>query len=240
MFCVVLLSFKRPQNIAKITRILLSLNRVGKLIICNNNPKIDLKDWGLAPTWEDSRVHLIQQTEEKDCAIRFDIARQYSTDFEHFMCPDDDLFLKAHQYERIMDAYASNPSEVHGVRGQILTHGKSGPRLNSGLSGRNSRLDILNCLYVFSRKHLERYHAHVNELVWDSAHLRFVDDILISASSLTKPICVDVGDLEFCDTQDATEIATWRQKGFYERRIQAYFQVMKHKVEEREKEPRTI
>lgn len=225
MFCVILLSYKRPGNIKGIVDVLLGLSRVSKVVISNNNPEINLVEWLSESILGSDKVDLLQQVSAKDCAYRFELAKEYSADYDNFICPDDDIFLSVRQYELLMDAYLKDRSRVYGVRGQLLMHAESGPFLHSGLSEVNSFLDVLNCLYVFSNQHVNRYFQLVKQLGWADDGLRFVDDVLISLASSLPPRCLNVGELSFCDTQDHEDIATWQSSGFASRRIEAFFQI---------------
>jgi hypothetical protein len=208
------------------TRVLLPLCEsaaVEKVIVSNNNPEIDLRDW-LGPVLDEPKVDLVQQAQPSICAKRFEIALQQS--FDTFLCPDDDLFLARAQIDALIDALRRDPSRVHGVFGEIHSFSGARLRLGGGISRIDCEVDILNRCYAFTRAHLLQMtvlaqtlgYRHVGEAV-------FVDDLLLSHCGDGRPVCHDLGPLDSCSTSDTPGIATFQEHGFDDARIAAYLRL---------------
>lgn len=219
--CAILLSYKRPQNMDRLIATLRAVDEIDKIILSNNNPDIRIEDW-LSDTLD---VEVINQPQHAHCYKRFEIALDQP--YDRFICPDDDIFLGSDQYRSILERFHQDPDKVHGVRGQVQTFFGGKPVLKSGVSGVDTELDVLNCLYAFSRAHVERYFGLAEEIgITQSAQMVNIDDLLISFSGKGRSRCHDVGPLEFCSTQDDDEIATWRQPGFYDERMKRYLDLV--------------
>ena len=99
----IVLSYKRPQNIAPLVGLLLKAPSIRQVIVSNNNPV--LSAWGtadgqlLAP-----RLCVVEQPTAAACHIKYQIARQQ--DSKLFLAIDDDVFLRPSQHR---DALRGSP-----------------------------------------------------------------------------------------------------------------------------------
>ncbi len=174
--CAILLSYKRPQNIEKILRSLVSSQSIDHIVLSNNNPDINMSEW---VNLSDFDIEFIQQPKHSVCAKRFEIALQ--TDHDYFICPDDDLFLTPQQIDFLVRTGIENKEKIHGMFGQIKAFTREGVGFTSGINALTCEVDILNRVYCFSRLHLERM-VELSALiglssVGDALH---IDDLLLS------------------------------------------------------------
>ena len=203
---VILLSFKRPENIPYIVRSYLRLPYVRRIIVSNNNPELRMADW-LHET--DPRVRMVDQPEPTRCGIRYELAREDDGDF--FITVDDDLFLTPAQIHRVFLELVRNPAAPHGVQGAevILPEGRFVPAIR----GVERQLDILNRLYALTRAHLEEYFrlmALLGLKTWKDVDV--TEDIVASFSGQTKPWIHDVGTWADCPTGNRKDVALWRSE----------------------------
>lgn len=219
--CAVLLSYKRPQNMDRLITTLRLVDEVDKIILSNNNPDVRIEEW----LSDMQNVEVINQPQHTHCYKRFEIA--LNQPFDRFICPDDDIFLSADQYRTLLQRASKDLEKVHGLRGQVQTFFKGKPVLRSGVSGVDTELDVLNCLYVFSKAHVEQFFGLAEQIgITQGSQMVNIDDLLISFSGTGRSRCHNVGALEFCSTQDDNDIATWRQPGFYDERMKTYLKLV--------------
>jgi hypothetical protein len=217
--CAIVLSYKRPQNIQRIVDTLLNVRGIAKVLISNNHPQVDLTEWLKA---SDPRVQVINQTERTLCIKRFELAM--TEKFDLFLCPDDDIFPSALQYEALLTQLMAQPERIHGLFGEIPSFGPEGFRLGGGITELDCEVDILNCCYAFTRTHLERMFELLKTTgIHDSQGAQHLDDIYLSFSGQGKPLCHNLGPFEKCPTSSEEGVATWLEDGFQARRLQAYF-----------------
>ena len=116
---VIVQSFARPQNIELIVKLALRCRFVDSVIVSNNNPEVDLKQWVRI---KDSRYTLISQNQKMPCGTRFDIAK--GLPHRHFICIDDDVFLRPCQIMALYSSLLDNQchTESRPKYGQLQTH----------------------------------------------------------------------------------------------------------------------
>jgi glycosyltransferase involved in cell wall biosynthesis len=199
---IVLLSYKRPQNIEPIVRSALACGFVDKLIVCNNNPEFPIEEWVRV---SDCRLVLLNQMKNMGWWFRFDIAR--SEQGNHFLFIDDDIFLYPEQIKLLFLCLLKDPAVPHGVRGQILLDGNESL---DGIYGIERTVDIINGVYAFTKAHLSEYFRLHKEL----QGLPMADDIVLSFTGESAPSCHNVGDVLMCPTERATGVAVWKQPDF--------------------------
>lgn len=217
----IVLSYRRPKNIDAIARSILKCDVVGRLIVSNNNPDVEIRRWiGV----RDPRLVVEDRGFNAGAAARFEIARREPAEF--FFVLDDDLLLYPRQIAALVEALVDDPSTPHGLFGQRR---KPAGGFEDGVHGVNGPLDVLNRAYAFTRGHLDeffrlmewlRMHAGGDRLDPDSIDRG--DDMLLSFSGGSSPRCHDLGPLLDCPTQWLPGIAVWREGGFREYRERLY------------------
>lgn len=206
--CAILLSYQRPQNMARIIDETLRAPSVGRIIVSNNNPDIDLRQW---VDFGDSRISLLQQTSHCSPAKRFALALE--EDAGHFLCLDDDLFLRGEQIQYLLDRLAQRPERIHGMYGQLRRAANAG--FQSGIHAINREVDVLNRSYFFTRQHLDRMSGLGRALGFsDLTQAEMADDVLLSFSGEGKPLCHAIGPFEDCPTSHDPDIAVFMRHGF--------------------------
>lgn len=221
--CAILLSYKRPQNIERIIKNLMATPSIKHVILSNNNPDINLGKWF---NLQQHPIEFIQQASHTICIKRFEIA--LNSTYDYFICPDDDLFLRPEQLQKLLDLAQQDTSRVHGMFGQIKSFHTTGIELFSGVHGVTCEIEILNRVYCFSRMHLLRMFELMKQLnlksMSDALH---IDDLLISFSGQGRPMCHDLGTFEDCPTSLEAGIATCAENGFDAIRLDTYRHLMR-------------
>jgi len=197
------------------------ITSIKKIILSNNNPEIDINDWVDDNFKNQLRFELINQAKRHHCVKRFEIAK--NLDYDYYLCPDDDLFLTKIQYESVILNLINDPSRVYGIRGQTIRPHDNKLITRVDIRGVDCELDILNCFYAFTREHVTEYFELIRKLnIQDLNDLMFVDDIFLSFCGDGLPRCLNVGPMTLCETEALRGIATWREDGFRNKRLEAY------------------
>lgn len=216
---VILLSYKRPANVEWLVRSYLRCSFVGKIIVSNNNPEIDLER--LAPSLADPRVKLIRQPVATRQGVRFPLALEHAGDLEYFLSPDDDCFLYPHQIESLYRRLLAQPEIPHGIAGEVrrpVKDMKSYP-FAIGVRG-DEEVDHLTELYLFTAQQARTALEIYQQLGWhDAARVGNGEDIVLSFSGRGKPRIHRYGRRLRCNSAWAEGIATWssHQNFFAER-----------------------
>src|SRR5262245_61653884 len=214
---VVLLSYKRPWNMEPIACSALRCDFVDRVILCNNNPDYPIERWVRI---SDGRLVLLNQKVNRGPRFRFDIAMKEKGNY--FLFIDDDIFLYPEQIKVLFVQLLDNPSVPHGVRGQVVFDCKE---FVDGLYGVETKVDILNGVYAFTRAHLLEYLRLEEEL----SGIPMVDDIVLSFAGESVPCCHDVGEILLCPTEPLPGVAVWKQPEFLKHRLAALQKLTKVK-----------
>ena len=215
VFTAIILSFRRPQNIAKICRALLKTPSVRKVILSNNNPAVHIRDW---IDISDERLIIIEQPTVTACPIRFLLAQR--DDGESFLFIDDDLFLLPQQLEKLCNSFRADSSVPLGIQGHV--HIPSEHALLCGLYG-TRRVDGLNRVYLCNRAHIDAFFRIVEQLgmpsgsaAWNS---NYWDDMVLSRCGGRRPRILEIGAFIDCPTSGAPGIAVWKERDFFASRL---------------------
>lgn len=100
---VVLLSYKRPQNMRYIVDSLLACEFVREIVLSNNNPDLRMEDFLQS---RDPRLKIINQRQRFFPTKRYDLAHELQSSY--FMCIDDDVFLIPCQIKKLFMALLEN------------------------------------------------------------------------------------------------------------------------------------
>ena len=214
---VILLSFKRPQNMDRIVRICLAARFVERVIVSNNNPEVDLRDWiGI----DSDRLQLIAQPKPTPPGVRVSLARKAGG--RHFISIDDDVFLSPGQLHRLYRAYLSDPSVPHGFHGQCWEEAEREGGLGGVVLG-DKRVDVLNRAYFFSESQLTEFERLAALLhLGPPEAIRNGEDVLLSFCGERRPRIHGIGPVLECPTSDRAGIAVWREPGFQKTRVQLF------------------
>ena len=209
----ILLSYKRPQNIDVITRLLLQTPSIAKVIISNNNPDFRMCDW---LSIQDPRLHVIEQPIHRQCDIRFGIAARETT-YDKFLAVDDDLFLKPSQMEVLCSSLRADPSRPCGISG-FLYDSWRGMKYHN-IHHRTQYVDGLNRVYAFTSKHVEGFRQLIRDTAFFTTHsVCYCDDLFLSFSA-GKPKVMYTGAYLDCPSQSERGVALWREPEFFSFRL---------------------
>lgn len=201
-----------------LVNILLRCAFVDKIIVSNNNTNITIEDW--IPT-NDHRIVFRNEQENSFAIGRFFIAVQEPA--EYFLCMDDDIFLRPNQLRVLAEALMNQPETIHGMFGTNLEKDEQGcPFLHRGQFGLTGPLDFIQRVYFFTNDHVTKFmqllHFAKQQQLAFYDELKLCDDILLSFSSIGKPMCHDIGLFVDDSTSNKQGIALFANDSFVETR----------------------
>lgn len=218
---VILLSYKRPVNIEWLVRSFLQCDFVGRVVVSNNNPEVDLER--LAPILSDPRVELVRHPVATKQGVRFTLAADRAGQFGHFVSPDDDCFLYPHQIQRLYAELLAAPEVPHGIAGEVrrkVTDFGTYP-FDVGVRGERE-VDHLTDYYLFTGEQVLTTLEIYRQMGWDDPRrLGNGEDIALSFSGRGRPRVHEIGRRLRCNSAWAAGIATWstHQNFFAERAL---------------------
>jgi len=232
---VVLLSYKRQANLHPILRELVKCSFIDRIILSNNNPEVRMEDWvGV----QDERLTIINQARRTAPGIRFELARESTG--RYFATIDDDIFLSAANVRTLFEHLVRDPRRVHGYRGERylpnerpsfpfdLLEKVLGPRYDlcgwrPMLENHEGEVDVINCVYFFTREHLEELFRLGGQLGLNLHTLRNGEDILLSSSGEGRPrIHALPHRVLDCITDAKRGVATFTSDNFYPERTRLF------------------
>lgn len=218
---VIILSYKRVDNIQRMLTSVLPCGFVDRIIVSNNNPDVDITR---LITHRDPRLEIIQSEEHKSASYRYEVARACNS--EYFICIDDDVFPDPWQLRKMFACLLRNSGSPVGSKGEIYDHYRKEFRQISPRSlfaGDLTRpVDVILHIYVFTRKHLERYFEIVLAIGETNEAIHSSEDVIISFTGDDLPTFLDVGDMPACSSRDDPDIATYQRPGFMSYRLKLY------------------
>ena len=217
----IVLSYKRPQNIAPLVGLLLKAPSIRQVIVSNNNPGVSMGDW---LTVASPRLCVVEQPTAAACHIRYEIARQQ--DSKLFLAIDDDVFLRPSQIETLCAALRADPVRPYGIFGSSYDDDRCQMQFSIKRPG---DVDILNMAYAFTSDHVRRFFELTGALGFGPAHEAWEssawDDMVISHAGRSKPRICDIGAFTECPTSSEHGIAAWRAEGFMASRVSLFHRI---------------
>lgn len=208
--CVVLPSYRRPDNLAVSARLALAAPSVRQVVVVDDDPSAGL---GSRLGFDDPRLRLVEHRARVGPVGRYLAARDAS-DLRWLVSLDDDLWLPPEGLERLAAALRADPRVPHGFYGQ---RAGSESRFDDNLARFAGRVDVLNRVYAFTRDHLARYFALLDALGIDlddrEATIALDDDIVLSFCGEDRPLVHDVGPWLDCPSERRRGLARWRRPG---------------------------
>jgi hypothetical protein len=210
-------------------RAALKCDFVDKVIISNNNPQVKIENWVKTTS---SRVILIENNLRKRCRYRWVIAAKNPGSY--YIAIDDDVFVNPEQIKQLFESLIDDPNVPHGMFGSVYnTESPKNEKISSAYSyfnAMNMSVDVLHQIYAITDKHLSNYfkllakvRTHDHEV---SRNLKKVgDDIVISHAGSVRPKIHDFGFVLECSSHNLNSMATFKEPGFYQRRIRIFREV---------------
>lgn len=181
---VVLLSWKRPNNIKIILDNLYKSSAVGEILLWNNNPELTLN-------YSHPKLDLVNSPKNYGTLMRYCLAGTASN--KHIMFQDDDLYHTPEQIEKMFNDYLEDTSCIYGPLGRTLENYKYIKKNTYGL------VDIIiGRTTMFHKKYLYRFFEYLGDYSGV-----FEDDILFSLAMKTKHKTVDIGEVNELPNHDA-------------------------------------
>jgi len=220
---IVLLSYRRAENIAPLVHSYLRCGWVGTVVVCNNNPEVDL-----APQLGEGlpNVRLIQRPRRTRQGIRLALAAELAAEHPYLATIDDDIFFTPDQLRALFDALVDDPECVHGFQGERLPRPGERPTWMFknydyvlGYQGDDSEVEHLTNAYFFTREQATRAVSLAKEHgMGELEDLGNGEDILLSASGRRKPRIHRVGPVLSCFSSTLADVATCATASFFDER----------------------
>jgi hypothetical protein len=211
---VIVLNYKRPQNIGRIVRDAREALPQASIFILDNAADDGLHTRGDIPWGE---VWLHRAAANHGSGARIAIAAEMP--FDHFIAIDDDTFLAPRQIAHLADRLRREPGRAHGVWGQRVEMEGAVFSYRHALRRVDAAVSIVNMVYAFSRLQARAALALAARVgLSDWRQIGSVDDILLSCGSPEPPLCHDLGPIEQCPTSNDPGTAQWRAENFGRRR----------------------
>lgn len=223
-FTAIIISYLRPQNIQRICDNILELKEVNNLIVSNNNPSVELRNYFKS---DDDRVKLINQVESSGAVKRFEIAHEIGSSL--FFSIDDDLFLNKEQIKYLQNQLLKNPSAPHGFWGQNYLQSENESTFEYGIINKDGKVDILNRAYFFTLSHVQEFFNLIHETETPLSEVGPCDDIFLSFSGEERPFIHDIKAYTDCPTSNTYGIAQWKDEKFDTKRTEIIKRLLKVK-----------
>ncbi|HZF12292.1 MAG TPA: hypothetical protein VFE33_26185 [Thermoanaerobaculia bacterium] len=218
---VVLLSYRRPQNIEWLVRGYLRCDFVTRVIVSNNNPDVDLTRH---LRLDDPRIELIQQLVRTRQGMRFSLAAERGDENGYLLSPDDDIFLYPGQIETIFRGLVEEPAVPHGIRGEVRRQVEHLPGypFDPTVTGEGT-VDHLTGYYAFTAEQARRCVEIYGSLGWNDPNaVGNGEDIVLSFTGTGRPRIHEIGGFLQCTSWE-TMVATWRSHGnFFVERLRLH------------------
>jgi hypothetical protein len=213
---VIILNYKRPQNIGTITCAAREALPEAMIFVFDQADVDTLRD-RTDVDWSD--VWLQRAKVNRGAGARVPLAARLP--FDQYIAIDDDTFLTPAQIARLAEHLRDEPDRAHGICGERLELNEGLIRFRTSMARIDAPLSNLNQVYAFSRSQAAAaidLSARIGFTSWQD--LGVGNDILLSCASAKPPLCHDLGAIEECPTNNQPGIAVWRSDGFRERRAE--------------------
>lgn len=207
---VILLNYKRPQNLGAIAAAARQALPQAPIFILDQGARDDFHERADVP-WAD--VWLRRARVNGGAGARVLLASRLP--FDLYIAIDDDTFLRPAQIGALAQHLRSEPDRAHGVWGERLVLREGVIQLRTSITRVNAPLSNLNQVYAFSRGQASAaidLAARAGFATWRDVGMG--DDILLSCASSKLPLCHDLGGFDMCVTSGQPGIATWRNVDF--------------------------
>ncbi|MEZ4222860.1 MAG: hypothetical protein R3B13_18100 [Polyangiaceae bacterium] len=201
-FTVVVPVYSRPWNAALSVALGLATPGVARVVVCLNDPGFRTADLMLP---DDPRLVVLRTPTRRGPVERYRAVAEFDGDY--FFSPDDDVFLPPLRVAELMCALAREPASPHGFYGQHYSAAER--RFSQGVVRRSGQVHVLNRAYAFTRKHLDRYLALLQQLEVDRDGIALDDDIVLSFCGDALPQVHDLGPYVDCPSEASRPLARW-------------------------------
>lgn len=212
---VILLSYRRPENLDAITAACLACPFVGRVVLSNNNPAINISAFIRR---SDPRLRIVNQPKRCFPSKRYELAQADGGVW--FLCIDDDTFLTPRQIRGLFAHLLAEPAKVHGVAAENFTSAGSSFAYEPGPSPVEA--DCLVWAFAFTREHVEAYFALLERLGMRKDELRANEDVVVSFAGNGRPLVHNLGTLHLCSSRETAGVAVSADADFRAARRQLH------------------
>jgi hypothetical protein len=215
---LILLNFRRPQNIGPIVRSVIDALPDVNVFILDQADNNDLRLRNDVP-W--GQVWYRKAAFNGRAGARIRLASQLP--FRYFLALDDDIFPDASHLKGLFEALRCEPTRAHGLWGRIILRADDKHYDLSDGRSYDGPVSVVHMAYAFDKAHVERTMALAAEMGFPSwEHVRFGDDLLLSCAGLQPPLCHHFGPLQVCSTSLTKGIAVQAEANFDDVRLLMY------------------
>ena len=213
----------RMRHINHQLRNILKCEFVGKIIISNHNPHVQINQLIKV---NDERIVIVHQDTRRGCGHRWLVAHDFSP--EYLIVVDDDVLIFPWQLRQLFKVLVAEPEIPHGFAGMTLNTNKELTYYE-----RDEReVDFIGEVYAITGEQLKKYFVLRNGFFAENNILsnnveNFADFILISKSGTQKPKIHNAGRLFRCSTYDTAGIALHKEHEF-RKSVAAIIEAMDH------------
>jgi hypothetical protein len=208
---IILTNYLRPLNVPKQLSLLTGARDEFDFIVIDNASRpVNLRSRGLVEGW----YTYIENGDNYGAGFRFLLS--CGLPYDYIIAVDDDVFLTENQLLTVHEGLVREDSRVHGIWGQILTERSPRRRLTGGSSSNTCCVNVISRVYGYTPQTAFRALGIAQDMGFSCwRDIGPTDDILLSAASDGFPVCHGTDSLAVCETSDADNVATWKQRGFY-------------------------
>ncbi|HKT54301.1 MAG TPA: hypothetical protein VJP88_07600 [Caulobacteraceae bacterium] len=223
---VIILNYKRPQNIGAIAAAAREALPDAPIFILDQGEREDFRERSDVP-WRE--VWVQRARVNQGAGARVPLA--CSLPFDFYLAIDDDIFLTPQQIRRLAEIVQDQPDRAHGVWGERLELDRDILQTRTSITEIDAALSNLNEVYAFSRGQAAaaiRLSAQLGFPSWEAVQVG--NDILLSCASPKPPLCHNLGPIRHCPTCNEPGVAVWLSEGFRERRGELVRRLFAHRA----------
>lgn len=199
----------RMKHINHQLRNIFKCDFVGKVIISNHNPEIDIDS---RIKIRDKRIQIVNQPVRRGCGHRWLVANEFSP--EYLIVVDDDVLIFPWQLRKLFEALIAEPEIPHGFAGMVQ-------HADGFLEYRQEEersLDYICEIYALTGTHLKRFMELREEVVTDESLRNMVesaaDFMIVSHTGSRAPMIHNAGRLFRCPTYNEAGVAVHKDNDF--------------------------
>ena len=196
---VILLNYKRPDNVKRIIQNMVTYSNVGEIIVLSNNPNSTF-------SYSHKKVVVLDMLSYGvGVAVRFKACLLAT--YWHVLIADDDLYVTKEGLDNLLKARHQHPWSIVGFFGREYNHNNPVYNMNEAGPGHHSialtralLLDTCTCRAFWEASHLMQDLTHAAATIWngEDIYMSLVSKKVLGGDPFITPAQPGV-DLEFLE-----------------------------------------